>query len=164
MIDISVRGIDQLKVFLSKIPVELRKLAVSEATKYLVGNSDHGLKHMVAYKYVSRKSAYGQTFKSDKQRRYVMAMIKSGEITPGRENRTGAISAGWTSTVTGGGYGSKISNNAPGAKWVYGDDTQAKQLGMVGHRKMSEVISTNIDGAMLAVRQAITRWINSNNK
>jgi len=164
MISVSVRGIEKLQAFFKSIPVELRKLAVKTGSEYLVGDDTHGLKHMVPYKYVSRASAYGETFKSDKQRRYVMAKIKSGEITPGVENRTGSVSAGWGYKLQGAGYGSTISNSAPGAQWVYGDDSQAKQLGMVGHRKMSEVIKTNIDGAMLAVRKAISDWINVKNK
>jgi hypothetical protein len=164
MISTSIRGIEKLQAFFKSIPVELRKIAVEEGSKYLVGDETHGLKHIVSYKYVSRASAYGETFKSDKQRRYVMAKIKSGEITPGRENRTGSISAGWGYRKTGGGYSSVLYNKANGAEFVYGDDLQAKQLGMVGHRKMSEVIKTNMEGAMLAVRQAVSRWINAKNK
>ena len=164
MIKTSVRGIEELKALFKRVPVEIRRIAVEVASEYLIGDSTHGLKHMVKYKYVSRKAAYGQTFSSDKQRRYVMAMIRSGEITPGRENRTWEMVAGWKYTKQGGGYGATIYNKVKGAKWVYGDDTQAKQIGMVGHRKISDVIKTNIRGAMQAVNRYVEKWIKQNNK
>jgi len=163
-ISVSVRGIEQLKAFLAKVPVETRKIAVREVSMYIIGNDSHGLRHMVNYKYVSRKAAYGQTFVSDKQRRYVMAKIKSGEITPGRENRTGAIKRGWEYKTQGGGYGATIYNKVKGTEFVHGDATQARQPRMVGHRTLGEIISTNIKGAMVAANAAISRWLKINNK
>ena len=163
-ISVSVRGIEQLKAFLLRVPVEVRRIAVEVATEYIIGDSSHGLKHMVNYKYVSRKAAYGQTFVSDKQRRYVMAKIKSGEITPGRENRTWAMGAGWRYTKQGGGFGATIYNKVKGAEFVYGDETQANQIRMVGHRTISSVISTNIKGAMQRVNQFVEKWLKQNNK
>src|ERR1035437_4720191 len=115
---VSVRGIDQLKAFLTSLPANLRKLVVPTVAEYLIGDNSHGLRHLVNYKYVSRTSAYGQPFVSDKQRRYVMAMIGEGKITPGRSNRTGAMSAGWTYGLQGGGYGAKITNSVPGVGYV----------------------------------------------
>lgn len=164
MIKASVRGVEQLKAFFAKIPSNTRKIAVEEVTKYLIGDNNHGLKHYVKYKYVSRKSAYGRTFESDKQRRYVMAKIRSGEITPGRDNRSGALQRGWQYKRQGGGYGATIYNAVPYAKWVMGDGTQARQPNKVGWRMMAEVISTNIKGAMQAANQAVGRWLKANNK
>lgn len=164
MIKTSVRGIEELKTLFKRVPVEIRKIAVEVATEYIIGDSTHGLKHMVRYRYVSRKKAYGQTFVSDKQRRYVMAKIKSGEITPGRENRTWQMAAGWKYVKQGGGYGATIYNKAKGVKWVYGDDTQARQLKLVGHRTMGEVIKTNIKGAIQAVNRMVEKWIKQNNR
>ena len=163
MIKTSVRGIEQLKALFKRVPVEIRKGAVEEATKYLIGDSSHGLKHMVKYRYVSRKDAYGHTFVSDKQRKYVMARIREGSINPGSGYRSGQMVAGWGYTKQGGGYGATIYNKAKGAEFVYGDDTQARQITMVGHRKISEIISTNIAGAMQKVNQFVARWIKANN-
>ena len=163
MIKNSVRGIEQLKALFKRVPVEIRKGAVEEATKYLIGDSSHGLKHMVKYSYVSRKDAYGHSFVSDKQRRYVMARIKEGSITPGRSNRTGGMVAGWGYTKQGGGYGATIYNKAKGAEFVYGDDTQANQIRMVGHRTISAVIKSNLAGAIMKVNEFVARWIKANN-
>ena len=164
MIKVSVRGIEELKALFKRVPVEIRRIAVEVATEYIIGDSTHGLKHMVKYKYVSRKKAYGQTFVSDKQRRYVMAKIKSGEITPGAENRTWKMTAGWKYTKQGGGYGATIYNRAKGVEFVYGDNTQARQIKRVGHRTISEVIKTNIKGAMQAVNRMVDKWIKQNNR
>lgn len=157
MISTSVRGIEQLKAFFKKIPVYTRKAAVEASTKYLIGGSAHGLKHYVNYKYVSRKSAYGQTFSSDKQRRYVMAKIRSGEIAPGTSHRTGALANGWNYKLQGGGYGAKIYNAVPYAKYVMGDGTQARQPNKVGWRMVAEIIKTNTAGMMRAANQAVER-------
>lgn len=157
MISTSVRGIEQLKAFFKKIPVYTRKAAVEAATKYLIGDQSHGLKHYVNYRYVSRKSAYGQTFQSDKQRRYVMKKIRSGEIDPGTPHRTGALENGWAYNTQGGGYGAKIYNTVPYAKYVMGDGTQARQPKKVGWRMVAEIIKTNIAGMMRAANQAVER-------
>jgi hypothetical protein len=156
--------VEQLKAFFARIPVQTRKIAVEAVAEYLIGDDTHGLKHYVGYKYVSRKRAYGQTFSSDKQRRYVMAMIREGKITPGRANRSGGLKAGWQYKKQGAGYGATIYNTKDYAKWVQGDETQARQPGMVGWRKMSVIISTNIKGAMKRANERIAAWLRSNNK
>jgi hypothetical protein len=160
-IKVRVRGIEELKAFFAELPSAVRRVAVQEAAKYLIGDQSHGLKHLVAYKYVTRKSAYGVSFFSEKQRRYVMARIREKSITPGTANRTGATSAGWGYKSTGGGYGAILYNDTKGAEFTQGDTTQARQPAKVGHRKVSDVISTNINGAIQRANQAVQRWINS---
>ena len=161
-VTVQVRGIEALQKFLSELPKGSKIAAIKAATEYLIGNDSHGLKHLVAYNYVSRTAAYGQPFVSDRQRAYVMAMIHEGKITPGTENRTGALVEGWKYTTSNSGYSARIYNDVKGDPYVQGDESQARQPAMVGHRKMSDVISTNIDGAMQAVKQAIQQWINLN--
>jgi hypothetical protein len=162
MIKISVRGIEELHKYFASLQAELRKMVIPTVTEYLLGDENHGLRHYVPYKYVSRKLAYGQTFVSAKQRRYVMAAIRDGRITPGRSNRTGATAAGWSYKVQGGGYGASITNSTPGARYTMGDDTQARQPAKVGWRKAMAVISTNIDGAIRKANQVIEAWIKRN--
>ena len=74
------------------------------------------------------------------------------------------MSRGWSYKTQGGGYGATIYNKAKGVEFVHGDDTQARQPAMVGHRKLGEIISTNIKGAMIAANAAISRWLKINNK
>ena len=163
-VNVSVRGIEKLQALFKRVPVEIRKGAVEEATKYFIGDSVHGLKHMVNYKYVSRKAAYGQTFLSDKQRRYVMARIHEGTINPGSGYRSGEMARGWSYKKQGGGYGATIYNPVKGAEFVYGDASQANQIRMVGHRTISAVIKSNLAGAIMKVNEFVARWIKLNNR
>ena len=162
MIKMSVRGVEKLQAFFKKLPPAARKIAAPEIAIHLIGDDNRGLKHYVGYKYVSRKSAYGQTFSSDKQRRYVMAKIRSGEITPGRSNRSDKLKSGWEYKLQGGGYGASIFNSVPYAKWVMGDSSQARQPAKVGWRTISAIISTNIKSAINRAERKIQDWINKN--
>ena len=162
MIKFSVRGVEKLQAFFKKLPAEARKIAAPAVATYLIGDDAHGLKHYVGYRYVSRKSAYGQTFSSDKQRRYVMAKIREGEITPGSPRRTNALKRGWAYKLQGGGYGASIYNPVPYAGYVMGDATQARQPAKVGWRTMMAVVNTNINGAIKAAERKIQEWINGN--
>jgi hypothetical protein len=139
---------------LARFKMRFQGDAVAAAAVYLVGNESRGLTHEPAYKYVTRKSAYGQTFSSAKQRRYVMAMIRSGEITPGKEKRTHAIQRGWRILYSG--LGARIRNDAPGVGWVMGTQ-QARQPAKVGWRAFDKVASDNRDGMSRASSQAVQR-------
>jgi hypothetical protein len=104
------------------------------------------------YKYVSRFSAYGLQdggpgWFSDKQRRYVMAMIRKGVITPGTSQRTGTTSAGWH--VESKGAKSVIVNTTEGARWTQNNYWQARQPARVGWHKAGDTIDKNLDDAML---------------
>lgn len=162
MIKLSVRGIDQLKNFFAKLPAAARKIAAPAVAKYLIGNDAHGLRHYVGQRYVSRAAAYGRTFSSDKQRAYVMAKIKSGEIVPGGYNRSGDLKNGWDYKLQGGGYGARIYNPVPYAGYVMGDGSQANQPRLVGWRTMMAVVNTNIKGAIKEAERKIQAWINAN--
>ena len=162
MIKFSVRGVEKLQAFFKKLPAEARKIAVPAVATYLIGNDAHGLRHYVGYKYVSRASAYGKTFSSDKQRRYVMARIREGSIAPGAPHRSGTLKRGWTYSLQGGGFGAKVYNPVPYAGYVMGDGSQANQPRLVGWRTMMAVVNTNIKGAIKAAERKIQEWINGN--
>lgn len=162
MIKIQVRGIEELQNFLKELPRGTKRAAIEAAAEYLIGNDSHGLKHLAKYKYVSRKAAYGVTFFTDRQRRWFFWAMRSGKINPGSGYRSGATSEGWQYKLTNNGYAAQLRNATQGAKYVQGDDTQARQPAKVGHRKVSAVISTNIQGAMRASSQAVERWIKKN--
>lgn len=164
MIKIKVRGIEELKQFLADLPRGTMRDGIKAAGEYLIGNDAHGLKHLVKYKYVSRKSAYGVTFFSDKQRRWFFWALGEGIINPGADNRTGNTADGWHYSTSANGYQAKLYNDTQGAKYVQGDATQARQPAKVGHRKVSDVISTNINGAIQAAERAVQKWINEHSK
>lgn len=157
-----VRNQEQVQAFLRSLPKGVLRPALKAMSNYFIGDDRHGLKHSDPYKYVTRKSAYGFTFHSDKQRRYVMAMIRSGEIKPGTPNRTGTSAAAWTARETNSGYGYTLENPTRGAYFTRSDRGQAAQPAKVGWRKVSKVIADNLKGALRAARAAIKKWIDEN--
>ena len=127
--------------------------------EYFVGDESHGLKHEVAYRYVSRTEAYGQPFVSDRQRRYVMARIHDGTITPGVENRTHQMAAAWDWEQSNG--VTYVRNETNGVEFVepYLPEQQARQPAMVGWRSAFEIITTNMAGALRHAVSAINKLI-----
>lgn len=153
-----VRGFERLNEWLKSLPRGGLQVALKAFVEYVIGNESHGLKHPEPYKYVSRKRAYGQTFQSDAQRAYVMAKIKSGEITPGVENRSGISTDSWQYTMTTA-WQYTITNPEPGAYWTRDDTGQARQPALVGWRKVSKVIADNFAGGIRAATAALSRWL-----
>jgi len=62
--------------FFESLPRMSRGLAVNAASEYVIGDERHGLKHEPKYLYVSRTTAYGQPFSSDKQRRWFFCIAE----------------------------------------------------------------------------------------
>lgn len=146
MIKFRVRGLEEFKGYISSLQRNLRGKATEWISEWLIGNGSRGLKHYPPYKYVTRKSAYGQTFQSDRQRRYVMAKIREGSIDPGYPHRTGRLQRGWVKT--GSGVGTRIVNAEPHAFYVMDTKGQARQPAKVGWRKVAEILASNIKGAV----------------
>ncbi len=121
-------------------------VAAHSIADYLVGDGTHGLKHYPPYKYVTRRRAYGKPFVSDKQRRFVMANIRSGKFTPGYPKRIGQLQRGWK--VKGKGSNPTIYNDVPSVLPVMGDFTQSNHERLVGWRMVSPIIDANLNGAL----------------
>jgi hypothetical protein len=137
---------------ISDLPRSVRGAATEAAARYLVGNGSHGLTHYPAYSYVTRRRAYGSSFFSDRQRRKVMAMIRSGEILPGYPRRTGRLQRGWT--IVNNGTRTRITNAEPHAPFVMGDNTQSRHEALVGWREVSKIVATNENGMVAAADRA----------
>jgi hypothetical protein len=146
MLKFQTRGLDEFKGYIGGLERGLRGKVTVWISEWLIGNGQRGLKHYPPYKYVTRKSAYGRAFKTEKQRRYVMAKIRSGEIAPGYPHRTGNLQRGWT--MAGEGTKTTIENATPYAGYVMGNDEQTKMHRKIGWRKVADIISTNIAGAI----------------
>ena len=163
-----VRGAKEFVDFIGEYARVFRGIITEAVADYLIGDEVtpgtyyHGLGHYPPYKYVSRKSAYGKTFQSDKQRRYIMARIREGSIEPGYPHRFGTIQRGWQK----GGTGAKayIFNQAKGVEFVHGDDTQARQPAAVGWRRVSIIIKTNLVGAMSWADKKLKQYQESRQK
>jgi hypothetical protein len=152
---IQIRGVEKLQEYLRSVPRGTVKVALQAFSEYFLGTDAHGLRHMEPYRYVSRKKAYGQTFKSDKQRRWFWA--NGGPDMIGN-NRTGASASAWTSRETNGGYGVTFSNPSEGAHWIWSDQ-QAAQPRLVGHRTAMSKIASNMAGAMRHASAAVSAFL-----
>lgn len=140
---------------IGEAPRMARGRMTKAAAVYLVGNGRRGLAHYPMYKYVSRRSAYGKTFFSDRQRRYVMAQIKSGRIDPGVPHRTGMLQRGWQ--VVGDNTKATIVNTEEHADVVMGKG-QARLNAKVGWRVYSKVIDDNADGMLKAANDELRAY------
>jgi hypothetical protein len=147
MTGVSTRGIPQAIEYLNKVGYLSQQKCAGWIAEYIIGDENHGLKHYVPYKVVSRMAAYGQTFQTDKQRRWFFWAKANGVINPWTNQRTGAMAAAWTSAPAAANAW-KISNPTEAAKWVMGNATQANQPNLVGWRRVSEIVSTNMAGAI----------------
>ena len=139
-----------------------RRPAAVAAADYLIGDGRHGLKHYPPYKYITRKRAFGKTFKSDKQRRYVMMMIRAGKIDPGYPHRTGRLQRGWKQK--GAGADITIYNDMPHVLPVMGDEIQSRHERLVGWRMVSDVLESNMDGALQAAGRAVVKHFKEKGK
>jgi hypothetical protein len=145
--------------FLKSVPRGVLKVALEAFTKYVVGNEQHGLKHNDPYKYVTRKSAYGVSFFTDKQRKWFFWALKTGQIDVGSGKRTGQSSDGWTYTANTNGYQYKITNETPGGYYTRDDAGQARQPAKVGWRKVSAVLADNYIGAIRSAVAAVNQYL-----
>lgn len=154
-----LRGVEKWQAYLRQLPRGTVKIGLRAIAEWLIGTPQRGLMRYQPYKYVSRKQAYGQTFKSDKQRRYVMAAIREGRIDPGVPHRTGNTQRGYVMRETNGGYGMSIDNAAPGAYWTRDDQGQARLNALAGWRTAGSIIETNIAGAIRHAQAAVNAFL-----
>jgi len=151
MINYKVTGVEQVKAYISDLPRGTKAAAMRAIATYIVGNKQHGLKHDVAYKYVSRKRAYPPTgWQSDKQRRYVMWAIKTGKIKIGRAHTPTHYSESWDWKQKDSHWDrTNITGKLPFDRFP----SIHNRLG--GWRHCMEVISTNIKGAIADGQRAV---------
>ena len=154
-----IRNVEAVQSFLRAIPRGVLKVALEAFTEYVIGDDRHGLKHNEPYKYVTRKSAYGFSFFTDKQRRWFFWALNTGQIDPGSGVRTGQTSDGWTYTTSSNGYQYTITNSTPGAYYTRDDYGQARQPAKVGWRKVSDVLAANYLGGIRAAIAAVKRYM-----
>ena len=108
-IGIDISGDVELAAKLDQLPDNAADFGVEYANEYVLNMQ----RTYVPYKHVSVAQAGG--WKSDKQRRYVMAKIRSGEISV-PYNRTQTLRKGWK--LVGKGRNQIIANEVSYAKYV----------------------------------------------
>lgn len=148
---ITVRKLAELQKYLADVPVKARRAATNAAADHLIGE----LSRYPKYKEVSRKAAYPEVrgWFSARQRRYVMARIRSGRIDPGYPHRTGRLRRGWRKK--GEGYKVMIENTTDYAGHVMGQRDQARQPQLAGWRKVLDVANDSASEMRRAADLAI---------
>jgi hypothetical protein len=152
------RQLAKIEKMLNDLPKGAKSIVIPAINEYIIGDESHGLKHEPGYNYVDRTSAYGFPFFTDKQRRWFFWALNSGEINPGQDNRTGRFSAGWK--TRGDLYRQTIYNDVPYGKYLMSEG-QARQPAKVGWRKISEVVKSNMKGAIRHAYAALAKWFKS---
>lgn len=116
-------------------------------------------KSIPAYRHIYREEAYPPTgWQSERQRRYVMAAIRRGEIKIPYKRRSpkGGLVTQWF--MEGKGQNLHLVNNAPHASLVYGED-QARLLQLAGWRRASQLLDGMEGKSTDAAARAITKLI-----
>ena len=116
-IGIEITGDKELAERLGKLSPEMQDAGVESANAYVVNKQQA----YIPYKYVSVAQSGG--WKSERQRRYVMAAIRSGEISI-PYSRTQNLRKGWKTLGTG--RNQIIVNEVPYSKWVKDIKTQSQ--------------------------------------
>lgn len=156
-----VRGVEKVNEYLKTVPRGATRTALDAITRWLIGDSQSGLAHPEPYKYASRKSAYGFSFFTDKQRRWFFWALGEGIINPGQNNRTGESEGAWTFTPqsTTAGYRYVITNPTTGAFYTRDDKGQARQPRKAGWKTVSEVVKKNLPAALRAAKFAVNEYL-----
>lgn len=149
---LEVIGVEEVATKLGKLPDVVADAAVDEANQYML----RVLKTYPPYSHVTYKQAYGG-WKSEKQRRYVMARINEGTITPGKPNRSQEFRQGWE--IVGYGKTSFITNQVPYGHFLMSDESQANMPKLIGWKKVSNVLKERtkeiLRQAEIGVKKAI---------
>ena len=131
-ITVDIIGEEAVYNLLVNLPQAVQDAALEEAYEYLI----NVLRAYPPQRYVTRASAYGQTFFTDRQRRWFFAALNSGEINVPYQ-RTQGLRRAWNKH--GFGQNAKLINNTPGAEYVIGDK-QSRHEERVGWKTVDKTI------------------------
>ena len=136
-IDVNISGMDKIVDKLKKLPAAVGDAATEAGSKYLLNVLVN--KEIPTYRHVTRAQAYGSTFSSDKQRRFVFAALRDGRIVVPyqRRGKSGGVQSAWE--IHGSGKQVTITNGDPAAKWIY-SEMQANLNRMIGWLRVSQII------------------------
>ena len=150
------------------VPGGLKKLDKAVLDAYNAGldeSADHLIKVLRKYppqKSVTRKEAYGQTFFTDRQRRWFFANLKSGELKIPHE-RSGDLGRGWKKQASARKGQRAIVNTVGYADRVMGPG-QSRMSKLIGWRKVANVrrseakdINNIVESAMDRARKKIDK-------
>ena len=138
LIGVDIEGLEELVPKLDKMPQEVRDAAAEEAAKYIF----NVVQAYPPQRRVTRKSVYGTSFKSEKQRRWFFAALRSGAINvPYR--RTQAFRRAWR--ILGGGIKTLILNPSPYGPYLMEKGRQNLLLAKIGWETLDQIMHDRQD-------------------
>jgi hypothetical protein len=159
-----VIGVEKVKEFVMSLPRGIKAEAMRAISEYIVGDERHGLKHDINYKYVPRR-AIGKVseapagYYSWRQFGYVHWALSHGVMKIGRANSPTLMSQSWKWEQKNSQWDrTEIKGALPF------DRFPARHNRLAGWRHYTEVISTNITGAIQAGQRAVNEWLKSKKK
>jgi hypothetical protein len=155
MIKVAVKGIEKIQEFLRALPLGTKTVATRGVAEYLIGDVSHGLKHYPPYTHVPYSAIGG--FRSDRQRRYVMARIREGSIEPGISASNGYFRDAWR--ISGEAPRYNLVNDVGYAGFLVGDSQQSLHSQKQGWRKISQTIADNLAGALQNAIAKVNEWL-----
>lgn len=166
MLSINVRGLDEVKTTLEGISGTRAVGIVTEAAANEIVDIMREQPADTPYQYISRANAYpdapaGPGWFSPRQRRYVMARIRSGNIVIPYQ-RTGKVSGDWK--TVGKLSKTRVINDNDAAPYVFGDEKQSRHEDAVGWQKVSVRLDDQSNRIFDAAYAALAKWIASRKK
>ena len=147
----SVDGLKEIQAKLDKLPEAAADAGVDSANAYLLNI----MRINASKNYVTRKAAYGQSFQSDKQRKWFFASLNDGTLKI-PYTRTQGLSKGWQ--IEGSGRLSFLSNSAPGADYVIGQG-QSRHEALVGWKKVDNTLKEHLERIIRAFDAGVKKAI-----
>ncbi len=135
LVGIDIEGLEVVQRALKSLPPEIINAASDDLSKYLL----NVLRMYPPKNYITRKAAYGQTFQSEKQRRWFFRALNSGEINV-PYHRTQKLAGSWK--IIGKGMNTIVVSEAEAARWTMGDE-RSKHERMVGWKQIPEILSAH---------------------
>lgn len=155
MIKWTIKGVPEVKALIQSLPSGVKVVFMRAFTKYLIGDSRHGLSHEPGYHYVSPFQSYSDDpAKAARQRAWQFANLDK----IGHDNRTHDIANGWVQNETSDWARVKIENDAEGVGRVMGDQ-QTRHSKAAGWKYYFDVIMENLDGAIDAGLREVNKLI-----
>jgi hypothetical protein len=167
MLTTNVTGVEKIQKAMAGLPDDLCNAGCEASTKYLLGvlvnrevPEQTFIPRAVAYPDAVAYSPLGTPipgYFSWKQFKYVRALWAKGKIPYTRKGKAGGIASEWF--MIGSGKQLTLVNRARGAVYLYDNRLQARQLALVGWKKISQIITEYTPQMVRSFKNAVKQVI-----
>lgn len=151
----TLRGLKEVQKMMKDLPRGTRIVGMRAIAEYIIGNEQHGLKHEPQRVIHGAGNPY--QWQTEKQRRAYFATDGFGTGIP--YTRTHNMVDSYTYSESNSNWTMvKIENYSPVFDFVQGEYQQRGHIAD-GWRKVMDIISTNINGAIQAAQRAVDKLV-----